>query len=88
MNAIHQKNLAIVNWTVDTMDWSGVSSKEIMRLLHKQLKLGGIVLQHTANGKNHLANTIEALQQMIPELNAEGYSFVTVPQLLHLPDSQ
>lgn len=88
MTAIHEKNLAVVNWTVDTMDWSGVSSKEIMRLVHKELKPGGIVLQHTANGKNHLANTIEALQQMIPELIAEGYSFVTVPQLLHLPDSQ
>ncbi|WP_136604946.1 N-acetylmuramoyl-L-alanine amidase [Paenibacillus dokdonensis] len=87
MDAIHQKNLAVVNWTVDTMDWSGVSSKEIMRLVHKELKPGGIVLQHTANGKNHLANTIEALQQMIPELTAEGYSFVTVPKLLHLPDS-
>jgi N-acetylmuramoyl-L-alanine amidase len=88
MDAIHQKNLAVVNWTVDTMDWSGVSSKEIMRLVHKELKPGGIILQHTANGKNHLANTIEALQQMIPELTAEGYSFVTVPQLLHLPESQ
>ncbi|MCJ8013704.1 N-acetylmuramoyl-L-alanine amidase [Paenibacillus sp. KQZ6P-2] len=87
MDAIHQKNLAVVNWTVDTMDWSGVSSKEIMRLVRNELKPGGIVLQHTANGKNHLANTIEALQQMIPELTAEGYSFVTVPQLLHLSDS-
>ncbi|GIO34801.1 MULTISPECIES: N-acetylmuramoyl-L-alanine amidase [Paenibacillus] len=88
LDAIHQQDLAVVNWTVDTMDWSGVSSKEIMRLVRKELKPGGIVLQHTANGKNHLANTIEALQQMIPELKAEGYSFVTVPELLHLPDSQ
>ncbi|MGG6312432.1 N-acetylmuramoyl-L-alanine amidase [Paenibacillus macerans] len=85
---LHQMNLAVVNWTVDTMDWSGNSSEEIMKLVHEQLNPGGIVLQHTANGKNHLANTIEALKQMIPELKAEGYSFVTVSELLNLPASQ
>lgn len=88
LDQIHQMNLAVVNWTVDTMDWSGNSSEEILKLVHEQLNPGGIVLQHTANGTNHLANTIEALKQMIPELKAEGYSFVTVPKLLHLPASQ
>ncbi|MGG6310788.1 polysaccharide deacetylase family protein [Paenibacillus macerans] len=88
LDRINQMNLAVVNWSVDTMDWSGVSSKEIMRLVRKELSPGGIVLQHTANGKDHLSNTIEALKQMIPELKEEGYSFVTVLELLHLPASQ
>lgn len=88
LDQLSQMNLAVVNWTVDTMDWSGVSSEEIIGLVREQLYPGGIVLQHTANGKNHLANTIEALKQMIPELSEDGYSFVTVPELLNLPDSQ
>lgn len=86
--AIQNKDLAIVNWSVDTMDWSGVPAQEIMRVIHNQLKPGGIILQHSANGKNHLANTIEALTLLIPDLKNQGYSFVTVPDLLHLPESQ
>ncbi|GIP23293.1 N-acetylmuramoyl-L-alanine amidase [Paenibacillus sp. J22TS3] len=88
LNAINKMNLAVIGWTVDTLDWTGVSSNKILSLVHKQLRPGGIVLQHSANGKKHMANTIEALQQMIPELKEKGYTFVTVPQLLHLPDSQ
>lgn len=86
--AIQSKDLAIVNWSVDTMDWSGVPAQEIMGIIHEQLKPGGIILQHSANGKNHLANTIEALTLLIPDLKNQGYSFVTVPDLLHLPESQ
>lgn len=86
--AIQNKDLAIVNWSVDTMDWSGVPAQEIMRIIHNQLKPGGIILQHSANGQNHLANTIEALTLLIPDLKNQGYSFVTVPDLLHLPESQ
>jgi peptidoglycan-N-acetylglucosamine deacetylase len=86
--AIQNMDLAIVNWSVDTMDWSGLPAPEIMGIIHKQLKPGGIILQHTANGKNHLANTLEALQLLIPDLKEQGYSFVTIPKLLHLPESQ
>lgn len=86
--AIQNMDLAIVNWSVDTMDWSGLPAQEIMGIIHKQLKPGGIILQHTANGKNHLANTLEALELLIPDLKDQGYSFVTVPELLHLPESQ
>ncbi|KOR89085.1 N-acetylmuramoyl-L-alanine amidase [Paenibacillus solani] len=85
---IQNMDLAIVNWSVDTMDWSGLPAPEIMGIIHKQLKPGGIILQHTANGKNHLANTLEALELLIPDLKDQGYSFVTVPDLLHLPESQ
>lgn len=88
VEAIQNKDLAIVNWSVDTMDWSGVPAQEIMRIIHNQLKPGGIILQHSANGQNHLANTIEALTLLIPDLKNQGYSFVTVPDLLHLPESQ
>lgn len=88
VEAIQNMDLAIVNWSVDTMDWSGLPAQEIMGIIHEQLKPGGIILQHTANGKNHLANTLEALQLFIPDLKDQGYSFVTVPDLLHLPESQ
>lgn len=88
VEAVQNMDLAVVNWSVDTMDWSGLPAQDIMQRIHSQLKPGGIILQHTANGKNHLANTIEALKLLIPDLRDQGYSFVTVPELLHLPESQ
>lgn len=85
----HSMKLTIVNWSVDTMDWSGLPAPDILKLVREQIWPGGIILQHASGGENHqLSNTIEALKQIIPELSEQGYSFVTVPELLHLSDSQ
>lgn len=84
LNQINQLNMAVVNWTVDTLDWSGISSEEIMKLVREQIHPGGIVLMHDSKRNN----TIDALEKLIPELKAEGYSFVTVPELLGLSATQ
>ncbi|MFC0334174.1 polysaccharide deacetylase family protein [Paenibacillus sepulcri] len=84
--AIHGKGMDIIDWSVDTTDWSGAPTDEIMTLIHKELYPGGIILQHCSGGKDHLSNTIEALKQLIPDLTNQGYTFVTVPELLNLPD--
>ncbi|OXM16356.1 polysaccharide deacetylase [Paenibacillus herberti] len=88
LEQIHEMNLAVVNWSVDTTDWSGTPSEDILELVRQQLFPGGIILQHTSNGKNQLANTIEALEKMIPELKDKGYSYVTIPDLLQIPAFQ
>lgn len=86
---VHSMRLSIVNWSVDTMDWSGLPAPDIVKLVREQIWPGGIILQHSSGGKDHqLSNTIEALKQIIPELGEQGYSFVTVPELLDLTDSQ
>ncbi|WP_168121182.1 N-acetylmuramoyl-L-alanine amidase [Paenibacillus sp. HB172176] len=83
---VHDMGLWIVNWSVDTMDWSGLSTPDIMDLVRDEIWPGGIILQHSSSGGG--SNTVEALKQIITELGEEGYAFVTVPELLHLPDSQ
>lgn len=84
---VFDMGLAVVNWSVDTLDWKGVSSEQIIETVHKEIWPGGIILQHNAGGKDHRANTIEALDTIITDLQEQGYTFVTVPELLHLPDS-
>ncbi|MFB6365966.1 polysaccharide deacetylase family protein [Paenibacillus elgii] len=72
----------IVDWTVDTKDWSGTASGDMVELVRKRTKNGGIVLMHSFGGKNgKLDNTIEALPLMIEALKQDGYAFVTVPEL-------
>jgi peptidoglycan/xylan/chitin deacetylase (PgdA/CDA1 family) len=54
-------------------------------------KPGGIILLHDGHGISHndvLSDeslTVEALPLIIDQLLAKGYSFVTVPDLLHVP---
>jgi peptidoglycan-N-acetylglucosamine deacetylase len=77
--------LNIIDWSVDTRDWAGTPTPKIMEYVRKELKPGGIILEHCAGG--NLSNTVSALKQIIPLLKKEGYNFVTVPTLLSLPTS-
>jgi polysaccharide deacetylase family sporulation protein PdaB len=89
INTIASMGLSIIDWSVDTKDWAGTPTQQIIGYVKKELKPGGIILQHCAVGKKeNLSNTVNALEQMIPLLKNEGYDFVTVPTLLSLPDSQ
>lgn len=72
----------IVNWTVDTKDWTGAASADMVELVRNRTKNGGIILMHSFGGKNgKLDNTVEALPHMIEALKQDGYAFVTVPEL-------
>ncbi|MGO4547576.1 N-acetylmuramoyl-L-alanine amidase [Paenibacillus sp. 2TAB23] len=85
VQAVHELNMAVVNWSVDTMDWSGNTASDILKIVDKQMYPGGIVLQHST-GKRE--NTVEALELMIPQLRDKGYTFVTVSEMLHLQGYQ
>lgn len=86
---ITSMGLNIIDWSVDTKDWAGASPQQILNEVKKELQPGGIILQHCAGGKKgNLSNTVAALEQMIPLLKKEGYTFVTVPKLLSLPEFQ
>ncbi|MGZ4123257.1 MAG: polysaccharide deacetylase family protein [Tumebacillaceae bacterium] len=79
----------LIDWSVDTRDWAGAPTPQIMKTVNAQLYPGGIILQHSAGGKNgDLNNTVAATQEMIQTLKAQGYQFVTVPQLLGIPESR
>nr|WP_240344018.1 polysaccharide deacetylase family protein [Paenibacillus sp. SYP-B3998] len=79
----------LIGWSVDTLDWNGKNASQIMNTVKKETKPGAIILQHSAGGKGgNLSNTIEALPQIIAYLKHDGYAFVTVPELMHLNQTQ
>ncbi|MNH91177.1 Peptidoglycan-N-acetylglucosamine deacetylase [compost metagenome] len=76
----------LINWNVDTRDWDGTSSDQIVLKVKQQTKAGGIILMHSFGGKNgDLDNTIKALPQIIAYLKEHGYTLVTIPELLSKP---
>ena len=66
----------LIDWTIDTLDWSGVSEDAIYRAVFDNRFSGAIVLMHDG-----YANTISALKRLLPDLKADGYQVVSVSQL-------
>jgi len=89
-----QKGYGVVTWSVSPDDWRRPPPQTIIdRVLH-QVRPGAIILLHdgleTRVGAP-VENTVAALPRLIEELQARGYRFVTVPELMEgetTPDVQ
>lgn len=75
----------IIEWSVDTLDWTGLPARPIVAGIISHTENGSIILQHSAGGRGeNLRGTVRALPEIIKRLRAEGFTFVTVPELLNI----
>jgi peptidoglycan/xylan/chitin deacetylase (PgdA/CDA1 family) len=77
-------------WTVDTLGWEGTSggqtTSSVVRRVMAKLQPGEIVLMHVgSNPVDHSTLDGDSLKEVIDQIKAAGYGFVTVPQGLGLP---
>jgi len=80
---INELGYKIIMWSVDTLDWSGLTNEEIMSIVNRDLTEGAIILQHSfKNITGKLDGTVKALPEIIDKLIREGYEIVTIPMLL------
>ena len=70
----------IILWDVDTRDWAHTSPDAIYRNVIENTKSGSIILFH--DYISDYSPTAEAISKIIPELQDQGYKFVTVGELL------
>jgi peptidoglycan-N-acetylglucosamine deacetylase len=80
----HSKKQSVLMWSVDSNDSHPhrPSPAAMIKTVLAQATPGGIVLMHDGGGKHE--NTAKALPEMITKLRAQGYKFVTIPELLEL----
>ncbi len=80
----HSKKQSVLMWSVDSKDSHPhrPSPEAMIKTVLTQATPGGIVLMHDGGGKHE--NTAKALPEMIAKLRAQGYKFVTIPELLDL----
>jgi peptidoglycan/xylan/chitin deacetylase (PgdA/CDA1 family) len=71
-----------VGWDIDTRDWSRPGAQAIVDTTLAEAYSGAIVLMHDGGGDR--SQTVEALSIILPELQAQGYQFVTIDELLEL----
>lgn len=70
------------SWHQDTRDWSDPGVKKIVGKVLRNARKGDIVLFHDHGGDRR--QTINALKEILPELQKRGFQFVTVSELLTL----
>lgn len=73
-----EANIPIIYWGVDTRDWESRNKDAILNIAKKSIKDGSIVLMHDI-----YSTTVDAAVELMDWLIAEGYTMVTVPELLH-----
>ena len=71
----------LMNWTIDTLDWTGASADEIYSTVFENKFSGGIVLMHDG-----YVNTVSALKRLLPDLKSAGYQIVSVSALAKAHD--
>lgn len=68
---------------VDSRDWEVKTVDEIVTNVKKSAKTGHIILLHDGDGEGGAGEkTVASLDRIIVELQAEGYEFVTMSELL------
>ena len=66
----------LIDWTIDTLDWTGASADDIFNSVFSKRFSGAIVLMHDG-----YENTVDALKRLLPALKEDGYQVVSVSQL-------
>ena len=69
--------VALINWSVDTLDWKYRNADTVYKSVMDQACDGAIILCHDLH-----KTTVEAMEKAIPALLEEGYQLVTVSELM------
>ncbi|MCI2123745.1 MAG: polysaccharide deacetylase family protein [Olsenella sp.] len=74
-----------VRWDIDTEDWRQPGTGKIVSNACDNVHSGSIILMHDGGGNRD--QDVEALPQIIDTLKSQGYTFVTISELLASDDS-
>ena len=74
-----------VMWNVTCYDWKAGSADEIVRHAERRIRGGDVILLH--DGEYHRigvdrSRSVEATDRILTRYRAEGYEFVTVPEMI------
>jgi len=77
-----------VMWNVTGWDWKGKPAEYVERRVSRQIRSGDVILLHDGNHEAFGADrsqTVVATDRLIARYKAEGYEFVTVPEMMEGP---
>ena len=74
----NELDLIPIQWSVDSLDWKGLSAKEISTRILNGAKKGSIILCH--NNSDHI---VDALPMVLDRLHSKGYKVTSVGDLVY-----
>ncbi|MEO4054655.1 polysaccharide deacetylase family protein [Solibacillus sp. CAU 1738] len=82
INAAVENGYKVVMWSwhQDTQDWKNPGVKKIVQKVLNGTKPGDVILFHDGGGNRE--QTVKALKEILPELQKQGYKFVTISELM------
>lgn len=78
IKAATDKGYYTIQWSLDTLDYTGLTGDEMWNRLDSKLSSGDIILTH--NGTKHTADSLEMLLKNIKQ---KGYDVVPVSDLIY-----
>lgn len=81
INVADELNLKTIQWSVDSLDWKGLNTSQMLARINPDIAGGGIVLFH--NNSDHI---VEALPVIIDTLTEQGYELVCLSDLIYDSD--
>ena len=78
IQAAENKNHITIQWSLDTLDYKGITGEEMWKRLDEKLKNGDIILSH--NGTEH---TADSLDKILTNIEKKGFEVVTVSELIY-----
>jgi peptidoglycan/xylan/chitin deacetylase (PgdA/CDA1 family) len=85
LRVARELGLEPVMWNVTGYDWNAPPTEKIERKVAKQIRGGDVILLHDGGHKQMGADrsqTVVATDHLIARYEAEGYKFVTIPQMI------
>lgn len=82
LHSMKEDKLTVVMWSwyQDTRDWRKPGADKIVAQVLGNVHNGDIILFHDLQGD--CSQTVEALKRILPELQKQGYQFLTVSDLI------
>lgn len=78
IKAAQDKGYYCIQWSLDTLDYTGITGEEMWKILDGKIKSGDIVLSH--NGTKH---TADSLDMLIKNIKNKGLEIVPVSDLIY-----
>ena len=91
LRAAARRGLTTVMWSVTAFDWQLPTAEAIERRVAPQVRGGGVILLHDGGHRQmgtDRAPTVEATDRMIARYKGEGYSFVTIPEMMAISNKR
>ncbi len=91
LRAVARRGLSTVMWSVTSFDWRLPTAEAIERRVARGLRGGDVILLHDGGHRRmgtDRAPTVAATERLIARYSAEGYSFVTVPEMMAISNKQ